>query len=62
MTFKEAKETKMPDDTVEGADLAIEIGFKVKKDFNIETLPLMLGMINTICDEKPLKINWNNFK
>ena len=62
MTFKEAKETKMPNDTVEGADLAIEIGLKVKNDFNIETLPLMLGMINTICDEKPLKINWNNFK
>ena len=62
MTFKEAKETKMPNDTVEGADLAIEIGLKVKSDFNIETLPLMLGMINTICDEKPLKINWNNFK
>ena len=62
MTFKEAKKTKMPNDTVEGADLAIEIGSKVKSDFSIETLPLMLSMINTICDEKPLKINWNNFK
>ena len=62
MTFKEAKKTKMPNDTVEGADLAIEIGYKVKSDFSIETLPLMLSMINTICDEKPLKINWNNFK
>jgi len=62
MTFKEAKKTKMPNDTVEGADLAVEIGSKVKSDFSIETLPLMLSMINTICDEKPLKINWNNFK
>ena len=62
MTLKEAKKTKMPNDTVEGADLAIEIGSKVKSDFSIETLPLMLSMINTICDEKPLKINWNNFK
>ena len=62
MTFKEAKKTKMPNDTVEGADLAIKIGSKVKSDFSIETLPLMLSMINTICDEKPLKINWNNFK
>ena len=62
MTFKEAKKTKMPNDTVEGADLAIEIGSKVKSDFSIEMLPLMLSMINTICDEKPLKINWNNFK
>ena len=62
MTFKEAKKTKMPNDTVEGADLAIEIGSKVKSDFSIETLPLMLSMINTICDEKPLTIKWNYFK
>ena len=62
MTFKEAKKIKMPQDTVEGADLALEIGSKVKSDFSIETLPLMLAMIDTISDEKPLKINWNNFK
>ena len=62
MTFKEAKKTKMPNDTVEGADLAIEIGLKVKSDFNIKTLPLMISMINTICDETPLKIDWKNFK
>ena len=62
MTFKEAKKTKMPNDTVEGVDLAIEIGSRVKNDFNIKTLPLMLSMINTICDEKPLTIKWNYFK
>ena len=62
MTFQEAKKTKMPNETVEGADLAIKIGPKVKSDFSLEKLPLMLGIINTICDEKPLIINWNNFK
>ena len=62
MTFKEAKKTKMPNDTVEGADLAIEIGSKVKNDFDIKTLPLMTSMINTICNETPLKIDWKNFK
>ena len=62
MTFKEAKKTKMPNDTVEGVDLALEIGPKVKKDFDIKKLPLMVSMINTICDEKPLKIEWNLFK
>ena len=62
MTFKEAKKTKMPNDTVEGADLALEIGTKVKKDFDSQTLPLMTSMINTICDQKPLKVDWNNFK
>ena len=62
MTFKEAKKTKMPNDTVEGADLAIEIGTKVKSDFDNKALPLMTSMINTICDEIPLKIDWKNFK
>jgi len=62
MTFKEAKKTKMPNDTVEGADLALEIGLKVKSDFDNKTLPLMVGMINTICDEKTLKFEWKNFK
>ena len=62
MTFQEAKKTQMLNDTIEGADLALEIGAKVKRDFNIQTLPLMFCMINTICDEKPLKIEWKNFK
>ena len=62
MTFKEAKKTKMPNDTVEGADLALEIGTKLKSDFDNKTLPLMVSMINTICDEIPLKIDWKNFK
>ncbi len=61
MTFKEAKKNKMPNDTVEGADLAIEIGSKVRNDFNIDTLPLMISVINSICDEKKLKIDWNSF-
>jgi glycerol-3-phosphate dehydrogenase (NAD(P)+) len=62
MTFQEAKKTKMPNITVEGADLALEIGPKIKKDFDNKTLPLMISMIDTICEEKPLKINWKNFK
>ena len=61
MSFKEAKMKKMPNVTVEGADLALEIGFKIKNDFNLKALPLMLSMINTICDEEPLKVEWNNF-
>jgi glycerol-3-phosphate dehydrogenase (NAD(P)+) len=62
MTFQEAKKTKMPNITVEGADLALEIGSKIKSDFDNKTLPLMISMIDTICEEKPLKINRKNFK
>jgi len=61
MTFSEAKKTKMPGDTIEGADLSLEIGSKVKKDFDEKKLPLMISIIDTICHEKPLTIKWNNF-
>ena len=62
MTFKEAKKNKMPNETIEGADLALEIGSKIKSDFDDNTLPLMKSIINTICDEVPLKIDWRKFK
>ena len=62
MTFKEAKKTKMPNDTIEGAELALEIGLKIKSDFGIKRLPLMTSIIDTICNEKPLIVNWNYFK
>ena len=62
MTFQEAKKTKMTNITVEGADLALEIGPKIKNDFDSKKLPLMISMINTICEEKPLKVDWKNFK
>jgi len=52
----------MPNDTIEGADLALEIGFKVKKDFDETTLPLMINMIDAICNGTSLKIEWKNFK
>ena len=62
MSFKEAKKTKMPNITVEGADLALEIGTKVKNDFNDKELPLMISVINTICNDKPLNVEWKYFK
>ena len=62
MTYEEAKKTKMPNDTVEGVELIKEIGSKVKNDFKIKELPIMIGMINTIIDKKKLNIEWKNFK
>jgi glycerol-3-phosphate dehydrogenase (NAD(P)+) len=62
LTFTKAKKMKMPNETVEGADLALEIGSKVKEDFDIKDLPIMISIIDTICDEKQLSINWNFFK
>jgi len=62
MTFDEAKKIKMPNDTIEGADLIIEIGSKIKRDFTKKKLPLMVSMINTILEKKPLEIQWVDFK
>ena len=62
LTYSEAKKTKMPNETIEGADLAFEIGNKVKKDFNHKSLPLMISMIEAVCDDRKLEINWNYFR
>ena len=61
MTFSEAKKNRMEKVTVEGADLAIEIGKKVNEDFDKKKLPLMLGMINAIIDDKKLEFDWQHF-
>jgi glycerol-3-phosphate dehydrogenase (NAD(P)+) len=47
--------------TVEGADLAIEIGGKVNQDFDKKKLPLMLSMINAIMNDKKLELDWQYF-
>ena len=62
MTYKEAKATKMLNETVEGAQLIFEIGSKIIKDYDAKTLPLMTAMVNTILEEKPLSIEWKKFK
>jgi len=61
MIFSEAKKNKMKTVTVEGADLAIEIGEKVNQDFDKKKLPLMLGMINAIINDKKLELDWQYF-
>ena len=58
IAFKEAKTTKMPNDTIEGADLIFEIGQKVKEDFDEKKLPLMIAMINAILEDKKIEIKW----
>ena len=62
LTFSEAKKNKMEKITVEGADLAKEIAKKVNQDFDQKKLPLMLGMINAIVEDKKLDLNWEIFR
>jgi glycerol-3-phosphate dehydrogenase (NAD(P)+) len=56
--YKEAKEKFMKEITVEGAQLALEIGPKILQDLNPKHFPLMFSMLKTICQNKKLEINW----
>ena len=56
--YNEAKEKFMKNVTVEGAQLALEIGPKILQDLNPKHFPLMFSVLQTICENKKLKINW----
>ena len=56
--YNDAKEKFMKNITVEGAQLALEIGPKILQDLNPQHFPLMFSMLQTICENKKLEINW----
>jgi len=56
--YKTAKEKFMKNDTIEGAELALEIGTKVLKDFDNKKIPLMSSLIKSIIENKKLEISW----
>ena len=56
--YKDAKEKFMKDITVEGAQLAFEIGPIILKDLKKNEFPLMFNILNAICHNKKLSINW----
>ena len=56
--YRDAKEKFMKDITVEGAQLALEIGPKILQDLNPKHFPLMFSMLKTICENKKLEIDW----
>ena len=55
-TFKTAKKRFMPNDTVEGAELAKEIGKYFLKKINNKKIPLMVALLKTILNNKKLNI------
>ena len=57
MTYKNAKNSKMPKDTVEGADLIFDIGNKIIKDFTVKELPLMTSFIKALINNTKFKID-----
>ena len=66
LLFHEAKSEYMPDDTVEGAELALTIGETVKwliesGEIERNAIPLALAIIDAVCDNQPLEIPWEMF-
>ena len=56
--YKDSKEKFMKNITVEGAQLALEIGPKILEELNPKNFPLMFSMLKTICENKKLEIQW----
>tara|TARA_B100001971_G_scaffold34906_1_gene29903 strand:+ start:360 stop:1388 length:1029 start_codon:yes stop_codon:yes gene_type:complete len=56
--YKTAKEKFMKNETIEGAELVLEIGTKVLKDFDKKKIPLMTSLIKSIIENEKLVINW----
>ena len=48
----------MQNTTVEGAELAFDIGPKIFKDFKAKEFPLMFSILRSICENKKLEIIW----
>ena len=55
-TFKTAKKRFMPNDTVEGEQLAKEIALFIYKNVDKGKIPLMINLLKTIMSNKKLKI------
>ena len=56
--YTEAKAKFMPKETIEGAELAMDIGKKVLKDLSQRDFPLMHALIDAICNNKKFTIKW----
>jgi len=56
-TFKNAKKRFMPNDTVEGEQLAREIAPYILRKIQKKKIPLMIDLLNAILKNKKIKIN-----
>lgn len=66
LLYREAKSKHMPDDTVEGAELALVIGRTLKqliksRKIDGNEIPLAVRIVEAVCDNQPLQIPWNMF-
>jgi|TARA_B100000586_G_scaffold32894_1_gene21058 glycerol-3-phosphate dehydrogenase (NAD(P)+) len=58
LAYNKAKKDFMSNDTIEAGELVLEIGPKILKEFDKNKIPLMTNLIESICHNKKLDINW----
>ncbi len=66
MSYSDAQREHMPEDTIEGAELAMAIGPTVEQmvlDGKLDgaRLPLLRTMIQIVCNDAPVAIPWDDF-
>jgi glycerol-3-phosphate dehydrogenase (NAD(P)+) len=66
LPYSEAKAKHMPDDTIEGAELALAIGATVETlvatgKLDGTRLPLLRTMIEIVCHDAPVAVPWDAF-
>jgi len=66
MRYSEAKAQYMPDDTIEGAELALAIGATVttmiaEGKLAGDRLPLLQTMLHIVCQDAPVTLPWERF-
>jgi glycerol-3-phosphate dehydrogenase (NAD(P)+) len=66
MSYRQAKAQYMPEDTVEGAELALAIGPTIEAlvgrgELDSAATPLLRTVIDIVCHEAPPKIPWDAF-
>lgn len=66
LLYREAKSRHMPDDTIEGAELALVIGKTLqqlisKGEIDGNAVPLAVAIVDAICENHPMHIPWQKF-
>jgi len=66
LLYREAKSRHMPDDTIEGAELALVIGKTLQQliaqgEIDGNAVPLAVAIVDAICENHPMHIPWQKF-
>ncbi len=66
LRYSEAKAAHMPQDTVEGAELALTLGATLDRMMDVghlpaERMPVLRAVLDAVCRDAPMAIDWRRF-